>query len=406
MFNVGKNLIAVEVHNYSAASTDVVWSAELGLQTPNNDVSQYESTEPEYTLGSASTITLKAVFKPLAEMDKVARDVTPVVINEVSAANEMFINEYFKKGDWIELYNTTGEDVDVAGMYVSDNASKTKKYQIPASNGTVNTIVPAHGFLVVWCDNLADLTQLHTSFKLDADGGDVLLTASDQSWTNTLSYPQHDGWYSVGRFPDGAENIYMFAMPSISKTNRLIFADNIVYEPTSTKDLSQEVATTYLTVPVGQKELKVDFDKLSEIAQAIDATDLLSGEHYRGLMDDGFWSDPVAANSDKGLTFNEHGFCSSNADITIRFEEGKVCTRSEAELEEHWTANALVCFQNALRRYTIHLTLVSEQEYTSGITTVESPANTSNNAYNIAGQRISSFYRGIHIINGRKVLVK
>ena len=291
-------------------------------------------------------------------------------------------------------------------MYVSDNASKTKKYQIPASNGTVNTIIPAHGFLVVWCDKLDDLTQLHTSFKIDADGGDVLLTASDLSWTNTLSYPQHDGWHSVGRFPDGTESIYMFAMPSISKTNRLIFADNIVYEPTSTKDLSYEVATTYLTVPVGQKELKVDFEKLWEIAQAIDATDLLTGEHYRGLMDDGYWSIPVAANSDKGLTFNEYGFCSSNANITIRFEEGKVCTRSEVALDEHWTANALVCFQNALKRYTIHLTLVSEQEYSTGITTIESPASTSNNAYNIAGQRISNSYRSIQITNGRKVLVK
>lgn len=281
LFNVGENLIAVEVHNYSAASTDVFWSAELGLLTPNNDVSQYDSTESEYTLSSASSITLNAVFIPLAEMDKETRGITPVVINEVSADNEIFINEYFKKSDWIELYNTTDEEVDVSGMYVSDNASKKTKYQIPASNGTVNTIIPAHGYLVVWCDKLDkldDLTQLHTSFKLDAGGGDVLLTASDLSWTNTLSYPQHNGWHSVGRFPDGAENIYMFAMPSISKTNRLIFADNIVYEPT--------------------------------------------------------------------------------------------------------------------------------QENSSGITTIEIPANTSNKAYNVKGQRISSSYRGIHIINGRKVLIK
>ena len=373
---------------------------------PNNDVSQYDSTEPEYTLSSVSSITLKAVFKPLAEMDKEAREVTPVVINEVSADNEMFINEYYKKSDWIELYNTSDEDVDVGGMYLSDDTSKTKKYQIPVSNGTVNTIIPAHGFLVVWCDQLDDLTQLHTSFKIDADGGDVLLTASDLSWTNTLNYPQHDGWHSVGRFPDGAENIYMFAMPSINKTNRLIFADNIVYIPTSTKDLTQEVATAYMTVPVGQKELKVDFDKLTEIAQAIEATDLLAGEHYRGLMDDGYWSNPVVANSDRGLTFNEYGFCSSNADITIRFEDDKICTRSEAALDEHWTANALICFQNGLKRYTIHLTLMSEQEYSSGITTIKTPADTSDKVYNIAGQRISSSYRGIHIINGRKVLIK
>ena len=278
LFNVGENLIAVEVHNYSAASTDVFWSAELGLLTPNNDDSQYDSTEPEYTLGSASSITLKAVFMPLTEMDKETRGVTPVVINEVSADNEIFINEYYKKSDWIELYNTTDEDIDISGMYISDNASRTTKYQIPAYDGTVNTIIPAHGFLVLWCDKTDDLTQLHTSFKLDAEGGDVFLTASDLSWTNTLSYPQHNGWHSVGRFPDGAESIYMFAMPSISKTNNLIFADDIVYAPT--------------------------------------------------------------------------------------------------------------------------------QEDPSGIATVKSPVNTSDKEYNVAGQRISKSYRGIHIINGRKVLVK
>ena len=406
LFKVGENLIAVEVHNYSAASTDVIWSAELGFQTPNNDVSQYDSTAPEYTLSSATSITLKAVFKPLAEIDKETKGIAPVVINEVSADNEIFINEYFKKGDWIELYNTTDVDIDVAGMYVSDNTSKPKKYQIPASNGTTNTIIPAHGFLIVWCDKLEDLTQLHTSFKIDADGGDVLLTASDLTWTSTLNYPRHDGWHSVGRFPDGSENIYMFAMPSISNTNRLIFSDNVVYTPTSITDMCQDVAETNLTLPVGQDELKVEFDKFPEIAESIGATDLLTGEYYRGLMDDGYWSTPVAANSDKGLTFNEYGFCNNDADITIRFEDSNVCTRSKTAPDEHWSANALVCFQNVLKRYIIHLMLISEQEYTSGITTIKIPTITSNKAYNVAGQHISNSYRGIHIINGKKVLIK
>ncbi|MCQ2129079.1 MAG: lamin tail domain-containing protein [Bacteroidaceae bacterium] len=410
LFHIGENLIAVEVHNYSAASTDVVWSAELGLLTPDNDISQYDSTEPEFTLNFDSSITLKAVFKPLAKMDKKTREITPVVINEVSANNEIFINEYFKKGDWIELYNTTDENIDVAGMYVSDNASKPTKYQIPASAGTTNTIIPAHGFLVVWCDqttkqpNDQTANQLHASFKLDADGGDVLLTASDLSWTNTLNYPPHDGWHSVGRFPDGAENTYMFAMPSINKTNRLIFADNIVYSPTSTKDLCREVETTNLTVPVSQNELNVPFSKLSEIADAIESNDLLTGEHLRGLMDDGYWSNPVAA-VNNSLTFNQQGYCSNGADITLRFDDSKIYTRAKVAPDDHWTANALVCFQNAFKRYTIHLTLMSEEEYTAGITTLK-PLNPtiSSNAYNLAGQRISTSYRGIQIINGRKVI--
>lgn len=263
LFRVGDNIIAVEVHNYSAASTDVVWSAELGLLTPYADNSQYDSTEPEYTLGSASSIMLKAIFKPLAETDTGTRGTSPVVINEVSADNEIFVNEYFKKGDWIELYNTTDEDVDVAGMYLSDNVSNAQKYQIPASDGTVSTVIPPHGFLVVWCDKLDNLTQLHTSFKLDANGGDVMITASDLSWANTLSYTQHDGWHSVGRFPDGAGNIYMFAMPSISKTNRLIFADNIVYTPTSDIVMSPEMAAPTQHAPVSGNAYNLQGQRIS-----------------------------------------------------------------------------------------------------------------------------------------------
>ena len=147
-------------------------------------------------------------------------------------ANNTYVNEYFKRNDWIELYNTTDAAINVAGMYLSDNPEKPKKYQI--SGGGATTIVPAHGFLVVWCDKLSPQSQLHASFKLDADGGDVLLTAKDESWTSRLTYTRHRADETVGRYPDGASNVVTMNVPTIEKPNIASSYSATVEQPANT----------------------------------------------------------------------------------------------------------------------------------------------------------------------------
>ena len=148
---------------------------------------------------------MTACFTPLTDTERKAQGLTPVCINEVSAANGIYVNEFFKHNDWIELYNTTNQDINVEGMYLSDNLAKPKKYQISKTDG-VSTIVPAHGYLIVWCDKLEPQSQLHASFKLDADGGDILLTAADESWTDYIAYTSMKSDETAGRYPDGSQN--------------------------------------------------------------------------------------------------------------------------------------------------------------------------------------------------------
>ncbi|MDO5447547.1 MAG: lamin tail domain-containing protein, partial [Prevotellaceae bacterium] len=240
LFKAGENIIAVEVHNNSANSTDIEWCGKLDVEETDYSASQFISTSKEYTLPSTSTLTLAAVFEPMTSEEKAAESQTPIMINELSSDNEIFLNEYFKKNDWIELYNTTSEDIDVAGMYISDNADKPTKYQIPSygegagvglslpsgeGQGGASTIIPAHGYLVVWCDKLEPVSQLHTSFKLGNEGGEAVITASDLSWSNTMSYPEHTAWQTVGRYPDGGQKLYVFTKPTIAKTNILNSGD-------------------------------------------------------------------------------------------------------------------------------------------------------------------------------------
>ena len=165
------------------------------------------------------SVTLTACFTPLDAGEQLQQGVTPVCVNEVSAANEIYVNDYFKRNDWVELYNTTDAPVDVAGMYLTDKKDKPKKYKISGASTQGSTIIPAHGYLVVWCDKLDPLSQLHASFKLGAEGGDVMLTAADESWSNTLTYPEHLGDQTVGRYPDGTVSVYVMNIPTIAKSN-------------------------------------------------------------------------------------------------------------------------------------------------------------------------------------------
>jgi hypothetical protein len=70
-----------------------------------------------------------------------------VVINEYSASNlESFTDAFGKTEDWIELYNTSSNDVDISGWHLSDKVHKPGKWDIPQG-----TIIPGNGHLVFLC---------------------------------------------------------------------------------------------------------------------------------------------------------------------------------------------------------------------------------------------------------------
>lgn len=219
----GDNVIAVEVHNNSNTSSDLYWDASMSVIIPGDETDvEFMSVEPEITMPtSSSKIGLKAYFRK-KEVEESNSKLPPVVINEVSAGNSVNVNEYFKKNDWIELYNTTGEDIDLEGMYLSDSKKDNHKTVISANGTGTSTILPAYGYKIIWCDHLETLSQLHVDFKLsNEDGQRVTLTAKDDAWADTLIYCAHDGGETVGRYPDGSDQLYVMSRPSIEKPNRM-----------------------------------------------------------------------------------------------------------------------------------------------------------------------------------------
>ena len=54
-----------------------------------------------------------------------------------------------------------------------------------------------------------------------------MLTAPDLSWTDTLSYGPHEGYQSIGLYPDGGNSTYVMNRPSLGKSNTLSTFDGI-----------------------------------------------------------------------------------------------------------------------------------------------------------------------------------
>ena len=201
------------------------------------------STELSYTLPTSGSISVEALFEPISAADS---DLHPVKINEVSASNGIYANEYFKKNDWIELYNASSEAIDIAGMFISDKPAQPERYQIPAASAVdahYSTIIPPHGYLVLWADKLASDQQLHTDFKLAAEGGTIVLTAADRSYSDSFSYMPHTSQQSAGLYPDATATHYIFSHPTPGAPN-LYTSLSSDYDEADLTGISQLAADT------------------------------------------------------------------------------------------------------------------------------------------------------------------
>lgn len=258
LFIPGENVIAVELHNHAANDDDVYWDAALTIQRHYTDSERLLSTDPSLTLPEGTDITLEALFAAVSAPS----DAMPLRINEVSASNDIYVNDYWKRNDWIEIYNTSATAVDLAGMYLSDDPSTPLKYQISPISVTASTaaaggtVVPAHGHVVVWCDKQAPVTQLHADFKLSADSGYVVLTRFEGGPADTLRYCRQERDMTVGRYPDGGDAVYAMYRPTIGKANTVTLCDTLHTQlhlvPTAIGELSEPtptvVVTEYLTL--------------------------------------------------------------------------------------------------------------------------------------------------------------
>jgi hypothetical protein len=156
---------------------------------------------------------------------------TPLVINELMASNSSAIQDsQGQYDDWIEIYNFGNTAINVGGMYLTDDLSIPTKWRFP-TNIPSATIIPAHGYLLLWADEDTADSGLHASFKLSADGEEVCLFSIDgNSLIDSIAFDKQTADISYGRYPDGSNIWQYMASPTPGTKNNGGYID-VVVEP-------------------------------------------------------------------------------------------------------------------------------------------------------------------------------
>jgi hypothetical protein len=143
----------------------------------------------------------------------------PLVINEFLASNSNYgADEFGEHDDWIELHNRSDHAINLAGYSVTDNLGDHTKHVIAGGSPTVTTI-PAHGFLLIWCDGQPDQGPLHTPFKLSASGEDIGVYEPSGDSVDELTFGPQITDVSYGRNPDGGAAWQTYTVPTPGTSN-------------------------------------------------------------------------------------------------------------------------------------------------------------------------------------------
>ena len=101
----------------------------------------------------------------------------PLITEFLASNTGGLVDEDGDSSDWIEIYNDGDAGLSLNGWHLTDDAGDLAKWTFPAVS------LDSGQYLVVFASNKnradADGTELHTNFKLSADGENLALVESD-----------------------------------------------------------------------------------------------------------------------------------------------------------------------------------------------------------------------------------
>jgi large repetitive protein len=140
-----------------------------------------------------------------------------LVINEFMADNASYADENGNFGDWIEIFNGTDSEVDIAGYYITDDLAIYDIWQIPT--GDESTIIPSGGHLILWADKDPTQGVLHVNIKLGSSGEAIGLYDDFGAMIDEYTFGAQELDVSEGRETDGSDNWVTLSTPSPGLTN-------------------------------------------------------------------------------------------------------------------------------------------------------------------------------------------
>ncbi len=200
----GNNIVAVEIHQNSVSSSDLFFNLQLTCEVV---LSPTIHANALYSGNSNDISFAKAVYEQdiFEDPDKNLK----VYINEIVSGNNIIPDEFGGKDDYIEIFNDSEYDVNIAGWYITDTPSNRLLAQIPITD-SVKTNIPAKGRIIVWADDQPEQGVLHVKFKLSKDGETIVLSKNNflevLTVVDSVSFPVIDQNLSFSRVPDASDS--------------------------------------------------------------------------------------------------------------------------------------------------------------------------------------------------------
>ena len=184
------------------------------------DASYARNEDGTFSVHVKSTPQLPNTSSGENQMDVYLRALNPtgVYITEVLASNDDVVTysgvDYV---DWIEIYNSSAEAVDLSGYGLSDNLGRARKWQFP--QGTM--IMPGE-YKLIFCDGDTEASTTaapHTSFGLTKAGGySVVFADPTGKILDKLVLPEVPTDVSYGRTM-GREGFFYYDAPTPGQQN-------------------------------------------------------------------------------------------------------------------------------------------------------------------------------------------
>lgn len=140
------------------------------------------------------TVSMLILFKTEYDMS------SAIVINEVCSRNGFLkVNEAYLGEDYIELYNTTNQPINLNGWWLSDNIEETHK------NCLGDITIEANGFILLYADGRSEGTY-SLNFKISPDGEKLILSDAEGKQMDLVYVPALEMDTVYGRTKDGGDS--------------------------------------------------------------------------------------------------------------------------------------------------------------------------------------------------------
>lgn len=152
-----------------------------------------------YAVALLGTMTVFTACKDDSEEDLNlgASDIRGLVINEVCSSGT----------DWVELYNSSDQEISLAGFRLQDNKGADEEYIFPA-----DTRIASKSFLVLEKDT-------HFSFGISGDGDEITLLDTSYKTIDKITVPTLEDGQTFARETDGNGSWTTMAAGTKGKSN-------------------------------------------------------------------------------------------------------------------------------------------------------------------------------------------